>query len=275
MNQIYLQKATYEQMMEQIKKMSKEDIDQHLHALGCTIGYDVIADRLSRTYNELAVSDMIFSEDKISDEHCVFPKTFIDEAVLEIAKRENYPFTHYGIISEQIAVLMERHQVKDAQEMLTQFRLLFKSAKHFAIPSIETMIYQVNDGVDMFGAIVAMLDIWMIHGRSDTRYYKEITSFVDKFLTVFPKTSDVLKVTLLYEQAQAYIAMKSSKGEQLFQRLLKTHKDPTDVVLHYALAYLDEDEKKAAHILKRYHHLLDENSESYAIIEELKEDMHL
>lgn len=273
MEQVYLQKATYEQMAEQIKSLTKEEINKHLSLLGCTCDYDDIAQRLARTYNELAIADMIFTKDEISEDHSVYPKTFIDEAVLEIAKREAYPFMHYGIISEQIALCMEHSDRSAAEEMLKQFQLLFKTAKQFSIPSLETMIYQVNDGVDMFGAIVAMLDIWMEQGRNDSGCYKEITSFVDKFLTVFSKTSDVLKVTLLYEQAQAYIALKSRKGEQLFLQLLKTHGDPTDVVLHYALSYLDDDEKKAAHILRRYDAILDPNSESYAVIQELKEDM--
>ena len=32
----------------------------------------------------------------------------------------------------------------------------------------------------------------------------------------------------------------------MFQKLLATHSDVTDVVLHYALAYLDDDEKRHA-----------------------------
>ncbi len=78
-----------------------------------------------------------------------------------------------------------------------------------------------------------------------------------------------------YEQGQAYIAMKSKKGEQLYQKLLKTHKDPTEVVLHYALSYLDDDEKKACSILKRYTNKLDPKSESYEEIQALKKELNI
>ena len=37
----------------------------------------------------------------------------------------------------------------------------------------------------------------------------------------------------------------------MFQKLLATHSDVTDVVLHYALAYLDDDEKRTRRVLER------------------------
>ena len=159
--------------------------------------------------------------------------------------------------------------------MLEQFRLLFKTAKKFKIESLEGMSYQVNDGVDMIAVVTFLLDILMEEGRQNKEAYQTIVSFVDKFLSVFPKTSVFFRVNMQYEQGQAYIAMKSKKGEQLYQKLLKTHKDPTEVVLHYALSYLDDDEKKACSILKRYTNKLDPKSESYEEIQALKKELNI
>ena len=86
---------------------------------------------------------------KIDDTHATFPKAFIDEAVLEIARREDFGFTHYGLISDAILDLMEQGSEQVAADLLEQFRLLFKTAKRFHIDSLEAMMYQVNDGLDM------------------------------------------------------------------------------------------------------------------------------
>ena len=218
---------------------------------------------------------MIFETQTIDDTNTVYPKGFIDEAVLEIAKREEYSFTHYGIISDRILDIMENGKENAGKELLEQFRLLFKTAKKFKIESLEGMSYQVNDGVDMIAVVTFLLDILMEEGRQNKEAYQTIVSFVDKFLSVFPKTSVFFRVNMQYEQGQAYIAMKSKKGEQLYQKLLKTHKDPTEVVLHYALSYLDDDEKKACSILKRYTNKLDPKSESYEEIQALKKELNI
>ena len=120
MKQLFLQKSDWNTMAEAISTMSKEEIDylkiytflskeeieKQLHALGCKLGYDEIKEKLNDTYNDLAVSDMIFETQTIDDTNTVYPKGFIDEAVLEIAKREDYSFTHYGIISDRILDIM-------------------------------------------------------------------------------------------------------------------------------------------------------------------------
>lgn len=275
MQQIFLQKQNYEQMLIQLSVMSKDDINHYLHELGCTLRYQDIYEQLLLTYNDLAVSDRIFETDNIQDEHAVFPKEFIDEAVLEIAKRESFPFTHYGIISSSIHSLMQEVNDDVSIALLDQYRLLFKMAKHFHLSSLEAISYQINDGVDMLSATMTLLDTLMYRGHQGKETYKEITIFVDKFLSVFSKTSDVFRISLLYEQAQAYIALKSKKGEQLFQQLLKTHSDVTDVVLHYGLAYIDNDERRAFRIFERYQSILNKDSEAYVEILELIKECKL
>ena len=82
----------------------------------------------------------------------------------------------------------------------------------------------------------------------------------------------MVKMMLLYEQAQAYVAMHSSKGEKMFLDMLKTNRDKTEVVLHYGLAYIDDDVEKTLRIFKKYESLLDEESDSYEIIRQIQRD---
>lgn len=275
MKELYLKKSGFQDMMEAIKTMNREAINEQLLQLGCTLTYEDIYEKLKETYNDLAVADAIFQTQTIDDTATRFPKTFIDEAVLEIARRESFAFTHYGLISDAILDLMEQGSEHMAEELLAQFRLLFKTAQKFHMESLEAMMYQVNDGVDMIGVITMLLDQLMEQGRQDTECYRTLVSFVDKFLKVFPKTSAFICVGMQYEQAQAYIALKSKKGEQMFLHLLKTHSDPSDVVLHYALAYLDDDEARSAKILRRYASLLDKESPAYEAIQDLKKDLNM
>lgn len=273
MKQIDLQQVPHAEMRKRLPHMDKDDIQAALHELGCTWSYEDIKAKLAVTYNDLAVADQIFDTQTISDEKTTYPKTFIDEAVLEIAKREDFPFTHYGILSDRVLDLMEQGSEDMAASLHDVFRQLFRCAKHFHVESLEGMIYAINDGVDMMAMAIMLLDLWMEAGRTKHSYYEEIVRFVDKFLKTFPKTSDFFKVSLQYEQAQAYIALHSKKGDAMFEKLIKTHSDPTDVILHYALAYLDDNEIKSRHILKKYRHLLDKKSEAYAAIMDIQQDI--
>lgn len=274
MKELYLQNDKAQNMVKKIRGMRSEEINTHLKELGCTLTCEDIRVRLQATYNDLAVADAIFQTQTIDDSQASFPKAFIDEAVLEIARREPFDFTHYGLISDAILDLMEQGSKHVADDLLEQFRLLFKTAKRFKADSLEAMMYQVNDGLDMIGVVTFLLDLLMEQGRADKEQYRTLIAFVDKFLTVFSRTSDFFRVGMQYEQAQAYIALKSKKGEQMFQKLLHIHSDFTDVVLHYALAYLDDDEKRTRRILERYASQLDKESPAYEVIQELKKDLY-
>lgn len=121
--------------------------------------------------------------------------------------------------------------------------------------------------------LAEMLDTMQQLARQEKPYAKRIVAFVDKYLQIFTKTNTFTKVMLQYEQAQAYLTFNSVKGEQLFLKLLKTHSDPTDVILHYGLAYLDDDEEKTRKIFLRYQNKLDKKSESYDIIMDILQDL--
>ena len=126
--------------------------------------------------------------------------------------------------------------------------------------------------MDMLGTLAYMLDIMMQEGRNDASLYERIVKFVEKYLQVFTNTSEMVKMMLFYEQAQAYVAMHSSKGEKMFLDMLKTYRDKTEVVLHYGLAYIDDDVEKTLRIFKKYESLLDEESDSYEIIRQIQRD---
>ena len=269
-----IEKIPYAIMLEQLAQMSKSEINRHLELLGCLWDYDKISLQLSKTYNDLQVADDIFQNFSIQEEKSPYGKSFIDEAVFEIVSRESFTFTHYGLLSREILEL--RDQLDDEAcllKMEASYRSLFKLAKQFSLTSMEGLVYQVNDGTDLVAIVAEMLDHMQQKAREDHAYAKKIVEFVDKFLKIFTKTNPFTKVMLQYEQAQAYIVLRSSKGEQLFRSLLKTHSDPTDVVLHYGLAYIDDDPRRTGKIFKQYVRLLDPKSESYEVIAEIQEDL--
>ena len=156
--------------------------------------------------------------------------------------------------------------------METLFRSLMKSLSSFKKLLLEGLVYRVNDSMDMLGTLAYMLDIMMQEGRNDASLYERIVKFVEKYLQVFTNTSEMVKMMLFYEQAQAYVAMHSSKGEKMFLDMLKTYRDKTEVVLHYGLAYIDDDVEKTLRIFKKYESLLDEESDSYEIIRQIQRD---
>lgn len=265
-----IEKIPYQMMLEQLSQMSKDEITRHLDALGCKWNYDQIHQQLETTYNDLQVADVIFQQFQIDDTSSCYSKNFIDEAVYEIALRESFPFTHYGILARELENATHEHDIEKEEQC---YRKLLKLAKQFSLTSMEGIMYQVNDGIDLLSDLAQMLDEMQQKARENRDYAKRIVDFIDKYLKIFTNTSSFTKVMLQYEQAQAYILLHSTKGEQIFKHLLKTHSDPTDVVLHYGLAYLDDDSKKTLKIFNQYQRLLDPKSESYEEITEVKREI--
>lgn len=266
--------AKIQKMMNDIETMDIDEIMVNLKVLGCTYTYEQLWDQLSQTYNELAVSDHIFETCKIDDSTSPYPKEFIDEALLQIVMRGDFVVDHYGEIIQDIISLME-NDMSDKEKMLQLdgvFRRLFKMCRHFKITNFDGMVYQVNDGLDLGSVIIDYLDEWMEHAHTNKELYKQLIAFIDKFFQTFTEVNEYLSASLLFEKAQAYVGMKSKKGEQMFLYMLKNYPDKTEVVLHYALSYIDDDEPKALRIIKKYHHVLSEESESYSIINEILAD---
>lgn len=272
MNEQYLKELAYQDMVKAIKKMTSKEITMQLQKMQCCLSYEDIAARLAKTYNDLAVADAIFEQYEIIEAR--YPKTFIDEVVLEIAQREKFGFLHYGLLSTRIRDIMELnidHKAKLAEAQML-FRKLCQCAKIFKQTALEAMIYEVNDGVDLYAYLMQLLDDMMVEARSNRNYCKTIISFTEKLLSTFTNSSPFLRISIQYEQANAYIVMKSKKGEMMYQQLLTSHSDPCDVVFHYALAYLDDDEQKAIRILQKNKKYWDEKSEAYEMILSILKD---
>lgn len=265
-------KVSYEMMCMQLANMNKEEINAQLKLLNCPIDYDMIANELKDTYNELSVSDHIFDAFAIHTNDSVYDTSFIDEAVIEIAKREAYPFTHYCIISTKLYELNESKTI-DLNAMEEWLEKLFHLAKNFNLKSLEGMVYDVNDGVNMYAIIINYLSHKMeavVEGKCQPQ---AVIHFVDRYFRIFSENSSYLKASLLYEQAKAYMLLRSTKGEAIFETLLKEHDDLTEVVYHYALALSDIKPKKALQILSRYEPKLDKENANYEFIQELKKEI--
>lgn len=272
MSETILKTLAYQEMIKELASMSKEEINAQLASMGCALRYDQIKEQLAGTYNELSIADMIFEAYDIQP--AKYPKTFIDEVVLEIAIRENYGFVHYGILSSQIRDIMEASPDEEKIKMIAGcYRKLCHTAQKFSIKALETMQYQVNDGVDLYAYFMNLLDIMMQKGINKRQIYRDIVELCDKMLKTFSQSHPFLRASIQYEQATAYIKMKSKKGEQIFQTLLKNHLDPCDALLHYALAYVDDDEQRALRILKKYRNLWDEKSDAYEVIQQMIQDL--
>lgn len=262
----------FERMIQELHQMNKEEISNQLAEMGCKLRYEDIQERLAHTYNELAVADHIFDTYEIQETK--YPRAFIDEVVLEISMRENYGFTHYGIISTEIRDIMEKNIVNSEkiEGSCRCYRKLCQCAQNFHITAMETMQYQVNDGIDLYVHLMNLLDLMMQEAQKDKQQYRLIIDLCEKLLKTFTHSHPFLRASIQYEQAAAYIGMKSKKGEQMFQQLLRTHSDPCDVVLHYALAYLDDQPKRARSILLKYKNLWDKKSDAYDVIQQILED---
>lgn len=262
----------YQTMIHDLNRMSKQEINQELVTMGCKMSYDEIKESLAHTYNELAISDQIFKQDSIKEGR--YPVSFIDEAVLEIAIRENFGFLHYGILSNQIRDIMEP-SISNSEKIklgVSCFKKLCQTAEKFDISALETIDYQVHDDLDLYASLMTFLDLMMQEAEKDKQLYRTIVDLCERLLKTFSKSYPLLRISIQYEQATAYVRMKSKKGEQLFLHLLKVHSDPCDVVLHYALAYLDQDEKRAIRILHKYQNLWNKESEAYEVIMQILKD---
>ena len=110
----------------------------------------------------------------------------------------------------------------------------------------------------------------VVNGKAKAQ---DIIQFVDRYFRIFSENSSYLRASFLYEQAKAYMMIRSTKGEAIFEALLKEHEDLTEVVYHYALALSDTKPKKAMQIINKYADKLDHENANYELIEELKNEL--
>lgn len=265
-----------EKINEDLKEMSKEQMMEELHKFHVEIDEETLVKKLNETYNDLNVSDELFATFDIPKHNGTYPCEFIDEMIPVFASRFcNFPFTHYGIISDEL-YMISRIRVADIRkvEMYQEtFAKLWKMCKHFKIKNYDAFMYEVNDGFDLHGAFMDYLDCCMNLGyQSDKKYFKTVIAFIEKCFSVFTYMNEYMQDSLNYELAKAMVAMKNPKGEKLFIKMLENNPDKTEVLFHYVLAYLDIDERKAKRLSEKYRSLMDPESDSYENLKEIIEE---
>lgn len=266
----------YTRMHHDILTMDKEEMMKHVHALGCPLTYEEIVEKLKNNFNEDNVSNMIFDTYKIDDENYLYPIDFIDEAILQIITRfEKFPFTHYGLIAEEMIDYMEAEMSDEDKIGLYEesFRKFFKLCKYFKIEDFNLITFGVDSQLDLYGVIIDYLDECMEKGRMNNLvYFQKIIDFCTRFKKQFKRMNPFLEYSVDVQLASVYVALKDAKGEKMFLDLLKTHHDKTEAVLHYGLAYIDDDEMRTLKIFKRYRSLMSKESDCYEIIEQIISD---
>lgn len=266
----------YERMEAALPSMDKEEMMKQLSALGCPLSYEEIVERLKKNFDEEKVSDFIFDTYDINDEHTLYPEDFVDEAVrLIITRFEKFPFTHYGLIAEEMIDHLEA-EMNDGEKIEFYgecFKKFFKLCKQFKIEDFNTFTFGVDSDLDLYGVIIDYLDECMEKGRmKNLEYYQKIIDFCTRFKKQFKLMNPFLEYSIDVQLATVYVALKDPKGEKMFLDLLKTHHDKTEAVLHYGLAYIDDDEERTLKIFKRYRSLISKESDCYEIIEQIISD---
>lgn len=256
-------------MWKVMPSMGKEQLMKELQLLQVSVSYDEIVKLLSQTYNDLQVADHIFEVCKIDDSKSQYPKEFVDEAITKIARDETFGFVHYGVISQDLQSL---HELFLSENVLlngkrTAFTQFFAMCKRFQLDHFDALVYTVNDSLDMGKEMLQFLNL--LQKKENIECHREATQFVDRFFQIFAQVNPWLEEQLQYAQATSYIAMKSAKGEKLFQAMLKQVPDETEVIYRYGLAYQKSDPKRMRSVYEKYRKQMREDSEFYCKIQRL------
>ncbi len=259
-----------------IGSMDNDTIIKEFKILGCPLSLEEIQNLLNTNYNELAIGDMIFNTYEIDDTNSKYAKELIDLGLVQIAKNTNdYGFMHYGIFIEEVdklstSEISDVEKVKALEQLFNQF---FKMCKVFKIDNLDGLLYQVNDGFDLQILYISYLDEVMELARTDKQYVKMAINFIERFYKQFTQINPLAKFNLDIEYAHALIVSGSSKGNQMFEKLINEYSDKSELIIRYASCYLDVDAKRFNTIIKRYEKHIDKTSEEYALIQEVMEDL--
>lgn len=256
-------------MWRDLPTMDQEEIMKQLRKLHVEISYDEIVQRLATTYDDLQVADAIFETYPVDDTNSPYPKEFVDEAITKIARIESFPFTHYGILSQDI---LELHEVLCSDEQRCHrlqelFTKLFQLCKRFKLDNFDNLVYTINDSCDMGKEFLHYLSL--LQKQDTMEAHRQVTQMVDRFFQVFAQMNPFIEEQISYHQATSYIAMKSSKGEKMFVALMKEVPDTTEVVYRYGMSYYKMDKKRTKTIFERYRKELHKDSEFYDKIQKI------
>lgn len=254
----------YKKMWRDLDGMEEDVLMKELQNLHVNKTKEEILQKLQETYNDLAVSDWIFATCTVDDSQSDYPKEFVDEAVTRLARLNPFPFTHYGIISQDLFSL--QHAMINEDERLQKqgecFQRLFHLCKRFQLTFFDHVVYTIQDELDMGKAFLLYLNQLQKHGQPVD--HRLAIQQIERFFQTFDQMNPWIEEQLQYEQAESLIALKSAKGEKLFVKLIKEASDPTEAVYRFAKSYENRDPKRIKNIVSRYQKNITKDGEYYS-----------
>lgn len=253
--------AKLKKMWKNLPSMTNKEMMEELKLLGVKQSYEEIVQALSKTYDDLQVADHIFETCTIDDAKSQYPKEFVDEAVLKIAQQEDFGFQHYGVITQNIQALQDPFLSKELiyERSKVYFQQFLSLCKKFKVDNFDAFVYTINDQFDMGKAVLSYLSFL----QEQHRDHREVAQYIDRFFQIFTQVNAWLDEQLQFLQASSLIALKSSKGEKMFQSFIQNFVDVTECIYRYMLAYTSIDKKKMLGIYERNRKLLQKDSEFY------------
>lgn len=257
-------------MWKDLPSMTKEELMKQLEILHVGASYEDICAQLAETYNDLSVADALFETYPIDDKDSIYPKEFVDEAVTKIAHMENFSFTHYGIISEGLyelhgVMMSDMQRMEKMQDYIHRF---FHLCKHFKLDNFDSLVYTIHDDLDMAKEILTYTTLLQKVNTKES--HREVVQTVDRFFQIFAQMNPWIEEQLSYQQAASYIALKSSKGEKMFQSMLKEYPDTTEVIYRYGMSFYTIDKKRTKSIFERYRKQMQKDSDFYTEIQKVR-----
>lgn len=243
-----------------LEHMDEHALLEELKNMQVTCDAEEIYKRLSKTYNDLEVSDWIFAHYPVDDKKSKYPKEFVDEAITRLAKLHGFSFTHYGVISSSLCALhdpfiSDQQRLKGYQEAIEQF---LHMCKKFQLDHFDQCVYTIHDGLDMGKEIVTLLDL--LHKQGTIAAHHQSIQLIERMFRTFSMMNPWLEEQLSYAQAESLIALRSIKGEKQFQQLMKTASDPNEAMYRYVMCY-SKDKNKQRNLIKRFYKQMDEQSD--------------
>lgn len=258
----------WNRMCSDLENMDEHALLEELKNMQVTCDIEEIYERLSKTYNDLDVSDWIFAHYPVDDRQSKYPKEFVDEAITRLAMLHEFPFTHYGIISSRLYALhdpliSDQLRLQGYREVVEQF---LHMCKKFHLDHFDQCVYTIHDGLDMGKEIVALLDL--LHKQGTDAAHHQAVQLIERMFRTFSIMNPWLEEQLFYAQAENLIALRSGKGEKQFQQLVQTASDPNEAIYRYVMCY-PKDKNKQKNLVKRYQRQMDEQSEYAKVLKKL------
>lgn len=234
-----MHKISYQQMCIDIQFMSNDELMQQLNLMKVNMTYPELVAMLKQNFSDLLVSDQLFRTYPIDDQESVYKKEFVDEAVLQIAKRNTFSFQHYGILVEQLQEVNQRKLVDEdtLSYKLDLYKQLFHLANTFHLDHFDAMVYAVNDGFDLGNDWVSTLHALIKQNP------KETLEMISKFQRVFLIRNPYIEDQMTIIEVMAFFILNSKKAETYFHRAITQEVDICEL-FYYTSPYMNPIQKQ-------------------------------